>query len=120
MITFAALSMFLVFHFSTGGFQQDSTIQTLNETLRSTALANRDDSARVNRGQFKLQIEQFEREFIRNFESNQNVNSENPLIDYNFDYLHDGLGGVKAIQVQITKDGQTFQATAVVDVSGGD
>ncbi|HCE11929.1 MAG TPA: hypothetical protein DEQ24_04065, partial [Enterococcus sp.] len=40
--------------FVLGNYQTDVDSLTLTETLRSTALANRDDSARVNQGDFYL------------------------------------------------------------------
>jgi hypothetical protein len=117
LIAISSVLMLTIFHFATRGFHQDSIVQTLSETLRSTAIANRDDSARVNRGQFRLQTENFETEFIHNFKTNSNVVFEASEAEFIFDYLHDGEGGVQAIQVQLIKNEKIFQATVVVDVA---
>lgn len=116
------LIMFVGFTFLAGvtvyslvNYQQDATVVTANETLRSAALANRDYSARVNQGQFKLQQENFESEFIRLFNENRNVAGQgNEEPSFTFDYLEDGEGGILGIQVTISIDGTDFQATVIL------
>ena len=110
--TFLAGVMFYAFT----NYRQDAIVVTANETIRSAVISSRDYSARVNQGQFKLQIELFESEFIRLFNENRNLESEaKEDIQFTFDYLEDGEGGILAIRVEIGLNDQVFQTTVILN-----
>lgn len=105
--------MMFVFKNGFGNYKQDTTINAMTETIRSTAISNRDDSARVVKGQFRIDKTSFERNFKTAIDKNKNIKLASPT--YKFDYLDDGNGGVKAIKVVVTSDGnRTYQATTVL------
>lgn len=96
-----------------GNYKQDTTVNAMTETIRSTAISSRDDSARVKKGQFRIDKSNFERDFKSAIDKNKNIKLANPT--YTFDYLDDGQGGVKAIKVVVKSDGnRKYQATTVL------
>lgn len=105
----------LIAYYSLNGYEQDSSVKSMQETLRTTAIANRDDSARVERGRFILIKDQFEKDFKQKFNKGKNLNAL--TTKYDFDYLTDGKDGIKAIKVKVVSKDQTYQATCVLDVS---
>lgn len=105
----------LIAYYSINGYEQDSSVKSMQETLRTTAIANRDDSARVERGRFILIKDQFEKDFKQKFNKGKNLNAL--TTKYDFDYLTDGKDGIKAIKVKVVSKDQTYQATCVLDVS---
>lgn len=105
----------LIAYYSIYGYEQDSSVKSMQETLRTTAIANRDDSARVERGRFILIKDQFEKDFKQKFNKGKNLNAL--TTKYDFDYLTDGKDGIKAIKVKVVSKDQTYQATCVLDVS---
>lgn len=87
----------------------------MQETLRTTAIANRDDSARIERGRFILMKDSFEQDFKEKFNRGKNLN--NPTTKYDFEYLTDGKDGIKAIKVKVVSGKETYQATCVLNVA---
>lgn len=102
-------------YYALSGLKQDSNMKSITETLRTTAISNRDDSSRIERGQFKLMQSNFESDFKKKFSNTKNLKAE--VTSYDFDYLSDGKGGVKAIKVIVVSEKKTYQATCVLNVS---
>jgi len=105
-------TMMVVFYHSSTAYEQDTIVVVANETIRASALANRDDSARVEQGQFKLQKESFELDFIKLFESNLNLDLSG--FKFDFDYLEDSLGGVKGVKIKIVTPDEVFETTTIL------
>lgn len=102
--------------YQVNGIQQDSAVTNINETLRTAVIANRDDSARLNEGTFKLNKEKFEKDFKQRVAGNNNFeNDQNKLV---FDYLETEEGYVKGVKVKIIGEKNTYQATSILDVAG--
>ena len=102
-------------YYSVKGYIQDSSVKSMQETLRTTAIANRDDSARIERGRFILMKDSFEQDFKEKFNRGKNLN--NPTTKYDFEYLTDGKDGIKAIKVKVVSGKETYQATCVLNVA---
>lgn len=112
------IGMFLIFtigNYAIKGYTQDSTVKAMTETLRTTAIANRDNSARVERGQFRINKSKFQSDFTKKFSISKNIKKEDS--NFNFDYLDDGKGGIKAIKAKVTSGNQNYQATCILDVA---
>lgn len=112
---FGFLFVALIFHYGSNQYSQDSTVKTMQETIRVTAISNRDDSARINKGSFVLNKEDFEKDFIQKYKSGKNVNVE--PTDFKFDYLDNPNGGIKAIKVKVVSGRIEYQATSILDVA---
>ena len=69
ILMFGWLFVVLIFYYGNNQYSQDSTIKTMQETIKATAISNRDDSARVTKGVFILNKESFEEDFILKYES---------------------------------------------------
>lgn len=97
-------------------FKQDTVVLDLTETIRTSAISNVNNASRLNEGELYITKGDFEKDFKKNFLSNNNVSlSENPI--YEFEYLDNENGATKAIRVLI-KDGKTtYQATAKVNIA---
>lgn len=116
LLMFVGFFMVLVVaYYSLNGYTQDSSVKSIQETLRTTAISNRDDSVRVEKGRFVLMKDEFEKDFKEKF--NKGKNLKNDTTDYDFDYLTDGKDGVKAIKVKVVSGKQTYQATCVLNVA---
>ncbi|EPY6472533.1 hypothetical protein ACWO4B_003230 [Clostridium sporogenes] len=114
VIMFVGMFLILIVtHYAINGYTQDSTVKGITETLRTTAIANRDNSARVQRGQFKLNKSKFESDFIKKFSPSKNIKQED---SFSFDYLDDDKGGIKAIKVKVKSGKQNYQATCILNV----
>lgn len=105
----------LIFYYGSNQYSQDSTIKTMQETIKVTAISNRDDSARITRGTFLLNKESFERDFILKYQSIKNVKAESESFD--FDYLDNPEGGIKAIKVKVISNDVEYQATSILNVA---
>lgn len=109
--------MLLIAIYSINNYKQDSSVNAVNETLKATALQNRDDSARVNRGQFRLNRADFEKDFKERLSLNRSLVVKSTT-KYYFDYLDDNKGGIKAIKVKIANDGlDSYQGTTILNVA---
>jgi uncharacterized lipoprotein YmbA len=99
--------------FVLGNYQTDVESLSLTETLRTTALANRDDSARVSQGDFYLDKENFEKEFEQTIK--RQASYQNSKLTITFDYLISANGqGIKAIRVSVFDGRKTDQATCIL------
>lgn len=117
-LIFIFLGMFLILGigmYVLKNYQADSSTQSIQETLKSTALENRDNSSRVEKGTFKIVKNDFESDFKKSMKYNRNYKLKKDA-KYNFDYLSDGNGGIKAIKVKVTDNGETYQGTCVLSV----
>lgn len=101
--------------FVLGNYQTDVDSLTLTETLRSTALANRDDSARVNQGDFYLDKESFEKDFERTIKRQGTYQNRSLTIDFEY-LMASNEKGIKAIRVSIFDGRKTDQATCILSM----
>lgn len=101
--------------YQVSNFQQDSAVTNINETLRTTVIANRDDSSRLHEGTFKIDKENFEKDFKKRLISNDQFNEKADSLL--FDYLENEDGSIKGIKVKITGEKNTYQATSVLNVA---
>lgn len=97
-------------------YKQDSVVLGIVETIRSCAINNADNSSRVEEGEFFLEKDQFEKDFKQKIVLNDNVKLDDNA-SYEFKYLTSQDGSIKAIRVLIKDDGQTYQATAKVNIA---
>lgn len=118
LMLMGTLVVLMIVYYGQNQYKQDSTIQTLQETLRTTAITNRDDSSRVTKGTFYIDRGQFEQDFKEKYARIKNTQSE--ASDYNFEYLENPIGGIKAIKVKVKIGGQRYQATCILDVANDD
>lgn len=113
------LGLFLV---SIGGyyyrenFATDSVIQGITETVRASAISNMDNSSRVQRGELYLSKKDFEEDFKNRIESNKLVKISSNA-KYEFKYLDNKNGSVKAIRTIIQDGENTYQATYKVSIA---
>lgn len=113
------LGLFLV---SIGGyyyrenFATDSVIQGITETVRASAISNMDNSSRVQRGELYLSKNDFEKDFKKRIESNKLVKISSNA-KYEFKYLDNKNGSVKAIRTIIQDGENTYQATYKVSIA---
>lgn len=97
-------------------YKQDSVVFGLNETVRTCAIANADNSSRLQNGQLFIIKEDFENDFKEKIKSNYNVKITEDAA-YTFEYLDDENGASMAIRV-IIKDGNTiYQSTAKINLA---
>lgn len=115
LLTFTGLFLVVfIFYYSSQNYINNTNVKSIQDALRTTALSNRDDSARVNRGTFILKKENFQKDFKKVFDENHSLT--NPK--YTFDYLDDGNGGIKAIKVKVSDDNnKKYQATCILNVA---
>lgn len=116
LLMFVGFFLILVIaYYSLNGYTQDSSVKGMQETLRTTAIANRDESIRVEKGRFALIKSDFEKDFKEKFGKSKNLNNE--ITDYKFDYLTDGKDGIKAIKVKVESGSKEYQATCILNVA---
>ncbi|HFJ9306650.1 TPA: hypothetical protein ACGW6R_004191 [Bacillus cereus] len=113
------LGLFLV---SIGGyyyrenFATDSVIQGITETVRASAISNMDNSSRIQSGELYLSKSDFEKDFKKRIESNKLVKISGNA-KYEFKYLDNKNGSVKAIRTIIQDGENTYQATYKVSIA---
>lgn len=97
-------------------FSTDSVIQGMTETVRSSAIANVDNSSRVQSGELFIVKSGFEEDFKKRITSN-NLVKINENAKYEFKYLDNKNGSTKAIRVIIQEGNNTYQATCKVNIA---
>ncbi|MEB9506457.1 hypothetical protein P4J13_21215 [Bacillus anthracis] len=97
-------------------FSTDSVIQGMTETVRSSAIANADNSSRVQSGELFITKSGFEEDFKKRITSN-NLVKVNKDAKYEFKYLDNKNGSTKAIRVIIQDGNNTYQATCKVNIA---
>lgn len=96
--------------------KQDSVILTMNETVRTLAIASADNKSRVNEGELFIVKEDFEEKVIEKLQIGNNV-AFSEDVTYRFEYLDNENGSTKAVRM-IIEDGNTvYQSTAIVDIA---
>lgn len=99
--------------FVLGNYKTDVETLTLTETLRTTALANRDDSARVNQGDFYLDKESFEKDFEQSIKRQGTYQNRSLSIDFEY-LMAANEKGIKAIRVSVSDGRKSDQATCIL------
>lgn len=105
----------LMFYYSTS-YQQDKAIQLMNETVRTSTIANVDHASRVTEGQLYISKSEFENKVIDTLSTSGNKYFNDDTI-YSFDYLEDSDGSIKSIRLKSEMNGAEFQSTVIVDIS---
>jgi len=119
VVTTFVLAIFLMlgigYYYQTS-IKQDSVILTMNETVRTLAIASADNKSRVNEGELFIVKEDFEEKVIEKLQIENNVAfSEN--VTYRFEYLDNENGSTKAVRIIIEDGDTTYQSTAKVDIA---
>lgn len=107
--------IFISTKYSMENYKQDTVVMNVNETLRATVIANRDDSARLKEGTFKIDKENFEKDFEKRLATSDQVSTEDGSLV--FDYLETGEGNIKAVKVKIKGESNSYQATTILDTA---
>lgn len=97
-------------------FSTDSVIQGMTETVRSSAIANADNSSRVQSGELFISKPGFEEDFKKRITSNNLVKIKRDA-KYEFKYRDNKNGSTKAIRVIIQDGNKTYQATCKVNIA---
>ncbi|PHE61158.1 hypothetical protein COF68_17835 [Bacillus toyonensis] len=97
-------------------FSTDSVIQGMTETVRSSAIANADNSSRVQSGELFISKQGFEEDFKKRITSNNLVKIKRDA-KYEFKYRDNKNGSTKAIRVIIQDGKKTYQATCKVNIA---
>jgi len=96
-------------------FATDSVLQGITETIRISAIANADNSSRIQQGELFVAKDSFETDFQKRIETNKIVKiSQNAT--YEFQYLDNSNGSIKAIRTIIHDGENTYQATCKLSV----
>ncbi|HDR4368601.1 hypothetical protein [Bacillus cereus] len=97
-------------------FTTDSVMQGITETIRASAVANADNSSRIQNGELYVSKQDFEKDFKKRINSNNLVKIKKDA-KYEFKYLDNRNGSIKAIRVIIQDGNNTFQATCKVNIA---
>ncbi|MDK7443449.1 hypothetical protein N7X28_26120 [Bacillus sp. SM-B1] len=97
-------------------FATDSVVQGITETVRASAVSNMDNSSRIQSGELFLSKDDFEKDFKKRIGSNKLVKISSNA-KYEFKYLDNKNGSIKAIRTIIQDGENTYQATYKVSVA---
>ncbi|WP_424578005.1 hypothetical protein [Bacillus cereus] len=97
-------------------FATDSVVQGITETVRASAVSNMDNSSRIQSGELFLLKDDFEKDFKKRIESNKLVKISGNA-KYEFKYLDEKNGSIKAIRTIIQDGENTYQATYKVSIA---
>lgn len=114
LITMILLMIGLGYYYQTS-IKQDSITLNLNETVRSSVIANVDYKSRVNEGELFIVKENFEETVKSKINSGSVKLSEKA--NYRFEYLDNDNGSTKAVRVIIENGDSVYQSTAKIDIS---
>lgn len=106
--------LILIFYFSTS-FRQESTVQLMNEVIRTSAVSNIDHSSRVEEGQLYISKEDFENDVINQLANNDTIHTTSET-KYVFDYLENTVGAIKSIRLNLNHEGKDYQSTVIVEI----
>ncbi|KPG70833.1 hypothetical protein [Enterococcus sp. RIT-PI-f] len=110
--------MLMISWFFVGSLKRDTESFNLVEALRSTAISNKDDSARIQPGAFYLNEENFEKEFTESVKKQPIYAKEAVNISFNYLRTDDGKG-IKAIRAYVEVNSQVEEATCVLSTPEG-
>lgn len=102
-------------HYYNTSINQESIILDMNETVRSTAIANANLRSRTSNGELFIVKSTFEEEVVEKMSSDHSSLSDEAV--YEFEYLDNETGSVKAIRLKANDQGQEYQTTVVVDIA---
>lgn len=102
-------------HYYNTSINQESIILDMNETVRSTAIANANLRSRTSNGELFIVKSTFEEEVVEKMSSDYSSLSDEAV--YEFEYLDNETGSVKAIRLKANDQGQEYQTTVVVDIA---
>lgn len=110
---FGCVLLLFIFKMGISTYKQDSIVNLMQQNLKVSALESKDDTARLKKGQFKLDVPEFERKFEKRMVDDKDFKTQSQP-SFNYEYLGDGNGGIKAIKIKANIDGRVYQATNVL------
>lgn len=117
MILFIMIIFTILTSFYYKNIQRDGSVTLgITETVRSAAIANVDNSSRLNNGELFINQQKFEEKFKEDIVRNQNIKLKGPT-RYTFSYLKKNNGAMKAIRIKILDEDRIYQATSRIDIS---
>ncbi len=97
-------------------FTNDSVMQGMTETVRTSAISNADNSSRIQSGELFIIKSEFEKDFRKRIETNKLVKISKDA-KYEFKYLDNSNGSTKAIRAIVHDGENTYQATCKLSIS---
>lgn len=91
-------------------------MQGMTESIRTTAIENIDNGSRIEPGKIHLMKDDFEEDFKKTVKKSFNTQISEEAT-FQFEYLKDTNGSIKAIRVIVTDGERSYQATTKVNIS---
>lgn len=112
------ISTFMLIMFGSSFYKNQTIVTTMQNSIKTSAYANIDYSARVERKLFKLDKIQFEKDLKSSFIKNSGLKKVNGnfSVDYKDENIN-GFTGTKEITVNFKENKQNYVATIVIDKS---
>lgn len=113
-LIFSAFVALIIVYYFEGDYKQNAHIQAIQETAKTSLIANRDNSSRLKENEFYIDKKGFETDFKNRIEKNKNYKSK--IKNIKFEYLESKTNSLKAVRVKIQAD-EEYQATYKVNIS---
>lgn len=108
--------LFVTGYYYQTSYNQDSVMQGMTESIRTTAIENIDNGSRIEPGKIHLMKDDFEEDFKKTVKKSFNTQISEEAT-FQFEYLKDTNGSIKAIRVIVTDGERSYQATTKVNIS---
>ena len=110
--------LFMIVWFFAGSLKRDTESFNLVEALRSSAIANKDNAARIKPGSFYLDTKNFEKDFTEIVKKQPVYSKETVKVTFN--YLNEPEGkGIKGIRAYVETAGGIEEATCILSTPEG-
>lgn len=116
MIFIAIFVISFTGYYYQNGYTQDTTVLSMNETLRASVISNVDNSSRISEGELYISVEDFEKDFKEKVVKNNNIKTQTEAT-FIFEYLYNENKSIKAIRVKVKQGDREYQATTKIDIS---
>jgi energy-coupling factor transporter transmembrane protein EcfT len=113
-----ALFMILIAWFFIGNAKKDTEAFNITEALRTAAISNKDDSARIQPGTFYLDQANFEKEFEQTIKKQPFYAKKTVKVTFNYLKEADNKG-IKGIRAYVESDGSIDEATCILSTPEG-
>lgn len=113
-----ALFMILIAWFFIGNAKKDTEAFNITEALRTAAISNKDDSARIQPGAFYLDQANFEKEFEQTIKKQSFYAKKTVKVTFNYLKEADNKG-IKGIRAYVESDGSIDEATCILSTPEG-
>lgn len=118
IMTVGALFMILIAWFFIGNAKKDTEVFNITEALRTAAISNKDDSARIQPGAFYLDQSKFEKEFEETIKKQPFYAKKKVKVTFNYLKEADNKG-IKGIRAYVESDGSIDEATCILSTPEG-